>query len=64
MKLSYQQNLASIEGIWLAERDRKTRPVERTGCPSSRPLPAKHMTYMGQRKEVNQNRASETDSLK
>jgi hypothetical protein len=41
-----------LEGIWLAERDHETRPVERTGCPSSRPLPAKHMTYRGERKEV------------
>ncbi len=52
MKLSHQQKLALNRAYgWLREII-KQRPVERTGCPSCRPLPAKHMTYRGERKEV------------
>jgi hypothetical protein len=47
---------------WLREIVKRAQ-LKPPDAPSSIPLPTKHMTNMGERKEVSQNRASETDSL-
>jgi hypothetical protein len=58
MKLSYQKNLAHTGHMvgWERLSWNRTSWKKPDGCPSSKPLPTKHMTNRGERKEVSHTR--------